>query len=144
MIYFYLFWAFVGAPSLSLAAVSRLLTAGASLAWRTGSRRAGPRSCISWLSRCGPWASLLLSRSDLPTPGVRPTSLALTVGFLPTAPGKSHSVVFRCSGVYLQFWIVFAFMATLQWKFLIFLSNVPCQRKFSQLEVIKIILFHVF
>ena len=90
-IYFWLRWVFVAARGLSLVVASRgyslLRCAGFALRWlllwSMGSRHAG-------FSSCGARAQLLHGTWDLPGPGLKPVSPALTGRFLTTAPpGKS-------------------------------------------------------
>ena len=115
-IYFWLYWVFVAARRLSLAAASGgyslLQCVGFSLRWlllwSTGSRHGGFSSCAHGLSSCGlralecklsscgARASLLRSMWDLARPGLKPMSPALAGGFLTTVPqGKSYHLGFN-------------------------------------------------
>ena len=109
--FFWLHWVFI-ARGLSLVAesggYSSLRCAGFSLLWllllrSTGSKRAGFSSCGTRaldhrLNSCGARALLLRSMWDLPGPGIKPMSPALTGRFLTTAPpGKSLSSLYYAS-----------------------------------------------
>ena len=85
---------------------SLLWCKGFSLWWlpllqSTGSRHAGFSSCGSWAlecrcSSCGTGALLLLSMCNLPRPGLKPMSPALTGRFLTTAPpGESQVMLLK-------------------------------------------------
>ena len=63
---------------------------GALVLGRTGFRSCGSRALEQGLSSCGTQAWLLRGMWNLPGPGIKPVSLALTGGFLTTGPpGKS-------------------------------------------------------
>ena len=101
-------WVFIAACGLSLAAVSRDYSAlprvGYSLRWllllqSTGSRPTGFGSCGSqalecWLNSCCTRVQLLHCTWDLPGPGIKSTSPALTGGFLTTRPPGKPCIFF--------------------------------------------------
>ena len=75
----------------ALVLVHRLLVAVATLLWCTGTRACGISNCISQaldhrLNSCGTWAQLLCGTWDLPGPGIKPMSRALTGRFFTTEP----------------------------------------------------------
>ena len=87
---FRLRWVFIAARGLSLVAGT-----GFSLWWRLLFWK---RKCGTWasgvvargLSGCSAWAYLPHSLWDLPGPGIKPTSPALTGGLFTRPPGKSR------------------------------------------------------